>query len=315
MKTNMSKRPPKRRKEFDMMAGKSLPLSLLPLATEADPWWFSIKYDGIQCRTWDRVLCKSNTLEVVTSVQTKSGKPIPNHHIRRILEALPRGFQGELVSGNFQQTTSAVMGREGEPEFKFRVFNYFSCGNLSYCEKRLDERLQDAQFIIDELGLNYCVEIVEYEPVFTIEEVNRKTEEVCGVGVDGAMITLPSAPYWWGYCSKTAPYSIKVKPFEDAEWEILELLPEIYGPTETNEALGVVGQAKDKLGRMCFGPGNDFTDGFTAAVSFTDEEAEEMWKQRDSYVGRIATVKYLATGCKDSPRHPNVIKIRHLDEV
>lgn len=47
-------------------------------------------------------------------------------------------------------------------------------------------------------------------------------------------------------------------------------------------------------------------DGFTFNVGtgFTDDDRALVWKDRDTFVGKLAKVKYFAIGMKDAPRHP-----------
>ena len=85
-------------------------------ATDADiryPVLASPKIDGIRC------------LIVNGKAVTRSLKPIPNEHIRSMLEKYaPDGADGEIVVGDsFNATTSAVMSRDGEPEFTYFIFD------------------------------------------------------------------------------------------------------------------------------------------------------------------------------------------------
>ena len=71
------------------------------------------KLDGIRC------------LKIGGRAVSRTFKSIQNNYIRTILEKLlPDGMDGEIISGkNFQETTSAVMREEGEPEFVFWAFD------------------------------------------------------------------------------------------------------------------------------------------------------------------------------------------------
>lgn len=62
---------------------------------------------------------------------SRSFKPIRNNHVQSLLQKhLPDGIDGELTSGNnFQDSTSAIMRIDGEPEFKVWIFDYVNPNN------------------------------------------------------------------------------------------------------------------------------------------------------------------------------------------
>ena len=58
-------------------------------------------------------------------VYARSGKLIRNRHICKTIKnaGLPDGIEGELMVGNFQETTSAVMSADGTPNFMAILFD------------------------------------------------------------------------------------------------------------------------------------------------------------------------------------------------
>jgi DNA ligase-1 len=96
------------------------------LASEADlskvkyPCLVSPKLDGIRALVLDGKLVSRNL------------KPIPNAYVRETIERyadILEGFDGEPVVGSptaencFNMSSSGIMSREGEPDFKFYVFD------------------------------------------------------------------------------------------------------------------------------------------------------------------------------------------------
>ena len=43
---------------------------------------------------------------------------------------------------------------------------------------------------------------------------------------------------------------------------------------------------------------------FNIGTGFTDDERNEIWANRDKYLGKIVKFKYFPIGMKDAPRHP-----------
>src|SRR6187549_2369059 len=82
------------------------------------PVMVSAKLDGIRCLGTDN------------GPVSRTLKNIPNKYVRRMLsQALYSGLDGELIVGSptaedvFQQTTSGIMSVQGEPDFKWLVFD------------------------------------------------------------------------------------------------------------------------------------------------------------------------------------------------
>ena len=68
------------------------------------------KLDGIRC------------LMVEGVAMSRTMKPIPNQFVQEELAGL-NGLDGELmVKGDFNAVSSAIMSRDGEPDFFFHVF-------------------------------------------------------------------------------------------------------------------------------------------------------------------------------------------------
>ncbi|MCX6877329.1 MAG: hypothetical protein NTW21_26500 [Verrucomicrobia bacterium] len=92
-----------------MLASKCERPDLLPFPVLATP-----KLDGIRY------------LKLGGKALTRSFKPISNRFAREWIEAnLPDGLDGELMlrGGTFNETTSAIGARDGQPDFVFHVFD------------------------------------------------------------------------------------------------------------------------------------------------------------------------------------------------
>ena len=98
-------------------AGKidSLPKELLEYGL------MSPKIDGIRCHIEE--------VNGVNVAMSRANKPIPNRSLQKRIQHFPLGLDGELTVGEpcasdvFRKTTSALMSQDGEPDFRFNVFD------------------------------------------------------------------------------------------------------------------------------------------------------------------------------------------------
>lgn len=54
---------------------------------------------------------------------------------------------------------------------------------------------------------------------------------------------------------------------------------------------------------------------FNCGTGFSDELRQEIWNDRETYMGQFASVRFMATGIKDLPRHPVFQGFRHEDDI
>lgn len=111
-------------------------------------------------------------------------------------------------------------------------------------------------------------------------------------GYEGQMIRLDTS-----YEFKRSANLLKRKEFHDEEFQIMDIIQGNGNLTGCCGAMAFVA----KSGKS-----------FTASVNGTREFIGEIWKNKDQYIGKYATVKYFnMTPMPDSvPRFPKVIKIR-----
>lgn len=271
------------------------------------PVMASPKLDGIRCLIVDGVAV-SRTL-----------KPIPNAYVREMLAGLPN-FDGELIVGNptapncFQVTTSAVMSRDGSPDFTYRVFDLHS-ETRPFCE-RLQAAHDATVADIDTLLLPILT--VPHKAIRDAEELAEYEAEVVAAGYEGVMIRDPMGAYKEGRSTEREGILGKIKRFEDAEAEIIgfeELLHN--GNTAVTNALGRTERSTakdgltggDTLGALiCRAAG--YAESFKIGTGYTAAQRAQLWGQRDSLLGQLAKFKHQPSGAKDAPRFPVFAGIR-----
>lgn len=282
------------------------------LAVEADlatlrfPLYASPKLDGIRT-----VILNGKAL-------TRNLKPIPNHYIRDTLEAYAAildGMDGELIVGDptapncFNVSSSAIMSRDGEPDFQFHVFD--RVGEASY---------KDRWYLPTDgiAGLLAFIKVVPQWNCESLEELMSIEDEVVSLGYEGIMTRSPEGRYKFGRSTAKEQILLKVKRFEDFEATVVGFEERMHNANEaTINALGHTERSSHKanlVGRgdlgalICTHP--DYKETFKVGTGFDDATRKEIWDNRDKYMGAFAKIKHQPSGSKDLPRFPVFLGFR-----
>lgn len=273
------------------------------------PLFASIKLDGIRA------------LKVNGQVLSRSFKPIPNTHIQAMMTSLPDGLDGELVvvGEEFAGTSSAVMSRDGTPNFQFQIFDYVKDDlNKPFSQRLVDlEQLKSSGILPD-----FCV-IVKQVIVNSANELSKFEEIAISEGHEGVMIRKPDSPYKCGRSSFREGYLIKIKRFIDSEAEIIGFEERMKNENEaTIDELGYTKRSSAKDGLV---PANtlgtlivrDIHDGREFGIGtgkgLDDVLRKTIWDNKDKYLGKIIKYRFQEVGVKDLPRIPSFQGFR--DEI
>ena len=277
--------------------------SLIKLPVLATP-----KIDGIRC------------LKIDGQALSNSFKPIPNHYVRRLIEAeCPDGFDGELVvmEGEFNDSQSAFMSREGKPKFLYKVFDYVKHG--------LDEPYVSRVNRLDmQLSPGFIEKLIPIH-IYTLDELQAYEQQMLTLGHEGVIIRSPLSPYKCGRSTLREGYLIALKRFVDSEAIIVGFEPRYHNanPSFTGE----LGQTKrsshqenkielDTLGVIL---ATDIHTGVSIRVGtgkgLTDTFREKIWKNQSLYLNRMFTYQFQEHGMKDKPRILSFKGFRHIDDI
>ena len=281
----------------------------VPLNDVKFPVYVSTKLDGIRCLIIDGV------------AYSRSLKPIRNKYIQSIIgNEKYNGFDGELVVGNiydkdvFQKTTSGVMSEQGEPNFVFYVFDDFTHPNLPY-----SERADKTRYKVDTLTDH--IKFLGQKLVDSKERIEFLLETEQVVGGEGLILRSPNGKYKYGRSTPKEQLSIKLKFFEQDEFEVIGFNERMHNANEvTTNELGYTERSSHKdnmipmntLGSLILKYGDD---SFQMGTGFTDEQRQEIWDNRDKYLGKLASVRYMSVGLKDKPRVPSFVGWRDKDDI
>lgn len=302
-----------------------LAAELKNLADVKFPVLVSPKLDGIRC-----VIREGKAL-------TRSLKPIPNDHIRNTLEGmnlpdfdgeiLVRLHIGESLYGHlhewaatpFNAVSSAVMSKQGTPDFLFAVFD--QVGSLSY-QMRLG--LVTAWCL--QRQHQHYIHRVRHFVVNNVEQLEAINQKYLSQGYEGIMLRKPDGLYKFGRSTVREGGLLKLKPFADGEAEIIGYVERQHntnqatvnalGLTErSHKAEGMVGSGT--LGALRVRGCNGRWDGveFEIGTGFDDRLRKQIWEDQAYYLGAVVKFKYQEMGSVDRPRIPVFLGFRYQADL
>lgn len=287
-----------------MLAGKAPSLDKIQFPVLATP-----KLDGIRC------------LVLRGEPVSRSLKPIPNEYVRHVLKQwshVIEKFDGELVvpEKRFNEISSAIMSRDGRPDFRYKVFDIVM--DLHYTG-----RIDWLKHMYNNYELPGIVEPLFPRMIMNKEELEAYEELCIAEGHEGVMIRHPYGPYKYGRSTTKEGWLLKIKRFEDSEAVIVGF--EELQRNNNPEFTGELGQAKHSSCQYGMVAGGtlgalvvkDLKTGvmFNIGTGLNDDIRETIWYLRDKYLGRIIKYKYQPHGSVDKPRSPVFLGFRHEDDL
>lgn len=273
------------------------------------PLYASNKMDGIRA--------------VITSdgPKTRSLKDIPNLFVRAALATLPVGLDGEIGvikdgQVDFRSTSSGVMTRKWEPVFKFFVFDYVTDPSEPFM-------VRHARLLALKADLPIWVEVIEQQSVHTEGQVREMFKQALDEGHEGLILRGIHSAYKFGRSTLSEHGMLKVKPWDDTEARIIEVLPEFKNtnPSMTDEVgrskrshhkAGMV--QKESMGKLVVQDPR-WPKPFEVGTGFSAKERAELWERRAELVGKMCKFQYVTVGGYDVPRHCSYLGIRDLRDM
>lgn len=270
------------------------------------PLLASIKLDGIRC------------LRVDGQTLSRSFKPIPNQYVQQQMLTLLGGLDGELVTYNkdgsprtFNEIQSDIMSEDGEPNFRFEIFDYVK----DDLNKPYIDRIKDLTELFESNCLpDFC------KPVYPIlinnaQELDLYESSVIADGHEGIMTRSPNGTYKCGRATFKSQDLIKIKRFVDSEAVIIGFEEKLRNENDAEkDELGHTKRSSSKAGLVPAGTlgallVRDIKDGREFSIGtykgLKKEDLQEIWNNRDAYLGKIVKYQYQLVGTKDNPRIPS----------
>lgn len=277
------------------------------------PVYASAKLDGIRS-VINEDMAMSRTM-----------KPIPNGFVQDYLgKALFNGLDGELTVGPandknvMQATTSGVMSRDGEPDFTFWVFDFFTDAKMPYGERL---RLMERAFKDGALGNYPRIRLLKQTLVHNEQELRAFETITLEQGFEGVMIRDPKGIYKFGRSTAREGYLLKVKRFADSEAVVIGVEELMHNANEaTLDELGYTKRSSHQDGKVPMGTlgalkVRDVTTGieFNIGTGYTAAQRAELWAMwlAGTLAGKIAKYKHFEVGVKEAPRFPVFLGFRN----
>lgn len=271
------------------------------LHTEVEyPCLIQPKLDGIRCVAINGVAF------------SRKMKPIPNQFIQKFFtDNNLHGLDGELmVNGDFNKVQSAVMSEDGEPNFYYAVYDYWD-SDLPYngraslyvnkvLELRQPERVKNVQSIV----------------VSSPESVETELQRFIDQGYEGGMLRKPNGKYKQGRSTFKEGYLLKLKRFLDDEAVVIGFEEKMTNTnTKETDERGYSKRSSKKEGLV---PANTLGslqvdwNGviFNIGSGFNDEQRQEIWDNREKYLGKLVTFRYQELSPYGVPRFPTFKWVR-----
>ena len=162
------------------------------------------------------------------------------------------------------------------------------------------------------------IKIVEQIEVKSKDEVMELFKKALNDGYEGLILKDPNSPYKFGRSTLNEEYSLKVKPFETFDAQIIGVQQATEVDVNAEKTVNELGRSvtsKKKGDRVLIEKASAFfvkynDNELKVNLAMNDKEKEEVWKNKEDYTGRWIEYKGMMIGAKDVPRHPVFVRFR-----
>jgi DNA ligase-1 len=273
----------------------------------------SIVFPVLATPKLDGIRCLIQNGEAVS----RNFKPIQNVHIRQQMSGLPEGLDGELIleGKQFNEVSSAVMSGDGEPDFRYYVFDYVS--------GELGDTYANRMAALNNLPLpSFCVKLLP-KVISDLPTLLAYEEKCIAEKYEGVMIRTPGSPYKCGRSTSREGYLQKIKRFTDDEAVIIDFEEREHNGNEaTKDLLGHTQRSSHqenmvKMGTLGALRVKDVKTQieFKIGTGYDDALRQEIWDNKSKYSKLLVKYKHQASGAKEAPRFPVFIGFRNENDL
>lgn len=277
---------------------KPLLAATVDLAKVKFPCFVSRKLDGIR------------VLGINGKAMTRSMKEVPNRFIQSVFATGQfDGLDGEIIVGPpsapdvYRTTNSAVMSKDGEPNFTYCVFDLWDSQDVGYAKRfnGLSQYGHKRIYPVAQVAVHDMAGLLEMEDQWLSE------------GYEGVMGRSMDGTYKYGRSTMKEGILWKLKRMSTSE-AIIEGVVELernLNEAKLNE-LGYTERSTAKDGMAGGGTMGSLLVRdietsvlFSIGTGFTSDERDAVWVNRGSIVGKIITYNHFSIGNYDKPRFPS----------
>jgi DNA ligase-1 len=217
-----------------------------------------------------------------------------------------------------QRCQSELMSEDGEPDFTFWVFDFWTVPKMPYSSRWT--QLYGADF--EGYFFRYPrVRLLSHMLFDNNEQLEAYSSELLTQGYEGTMIRSVDGPYKYGRSTEKEGYLRKIKPWETSEAVVIGFIEQYHNSNEaTTDARGNTKRSHHQENMVPMGTLGSFQlRDIKTGVEFdcgtgpilTKEGRQHYWNTRESLQGAILTYKHFSqTGVKDKPRFPTATAFR-----
>lgn len=279
------------------------------------PLMVSYKIDGIRCIFKDGQMF-SRALKQFPNIKLRERFA----HLALMSKERNIILDGELLAKSITFNEVSGLTRQLDKELPEDLYFYaFDLVNDNNFEEPFEQRI---------LNLLRFREILEKESSYikilsqtTFTDYNQIEEyfkEALAWGCDGLILRSSQGRYKFGRGTVKEGLIYKMKPFQTFDSQIINVIQATEvreGAEKKINELGRSVTSKKIADRVLIEKASAFVvlyEGkeLKVTIAMTDEEKEEVWKNRKAYIGRWIEYKGMLVGAKDLPRHPVYLRMR-----
>jgi len=288
------------------------PNEQIDIKTLKYPLLVSYKLDGIRCIFRNGEMT-SRALKQFPNVQLRNRF----EHFTKLSKDKDIILDGELLAKSITFNELSGLTRQLDKELPDDLFFYCFdvIKNENFCQP-FNERVSPLTY--DYIKNIPYFKIVKQELILNPEEVNKYYEEALDWGCDGLILRDPNGKYKFGRGTVKEGLIYKMKPFQTFDAKIIEVIQATEvreGAEKKINELGRSVTSKKLADRVLIEKASAFVVKYKGldlkvTIAMTDEEKEEVWKNRCQYIGVMIEYKGMLVGSKDLPRHPVFLRFR-----
>lgn len=276
------------------------------------PLLVSYKLDGIRCLFKDGQMF-SRALKSFPNIKLRERFI----HLAKLSKEKNIILDGELLAKSLTFNELSGITRQLDKAIPEDLFFYcFDAIKNENFNQPFNERLN---LYFSDFGSTIpYVKILEQHLVFNISTINKIYEEALDWGCDGLILRNPKGRYKLGRATIKENLIYKLKPFLTFDAQIIGVIQATEvreGAEKKINELGRSVTSKKKDDRILIEKASAFVVMYEGkelkvTIAMTDEEKEEVWKNKDKYIGKWIEYKGMLVGAKDLPRHPVFLRWR-----
>lgn len=294
------------------------------------PLLISNKIDGIRC-----ILYKGEIL-------SRSLKQIQNKQLREKLKPLANYtkeynliLDGEIYSPEltFQEIISLVMSQDFESQKSIKKYGHvvqipvhlkFHCFD-AIKEDDFEVPFKDRIKLVETVAMLFkeIIHPVTHYLLSNKTEVEKHFDIALDNGEEGLILRNPEGKYKCGRGTLKEGIIYKLKPYRSWDAQIVDVIQATKVDPNAEKKINELNRSvtsKKKKDRILIEKASAFLVKYEGkdlkvVIAMIDEEKEEIWKNKEQYIGRYIEYKGMLVGAKDVPRHPVMERFRKDKDV